>query len=98
MNDLKPSVIVISNGSNKSYQHPRSVTLEIYGNLTPKPLVIQTNKYVSTGADFGNVKDQFIADLPPNDKTGTIVVKVDLGVGNYMVSYIGKDGISRNVK
>jgi hypothetical protein len=44
MVDLRPGVIVISNGSHGGHKHPRQVTLNTYHALTPPPRVFQTNK------------------------------------------------------
>lgn len=97
MEDLLPSLVVISNGSTRRYQHPRQVTLDTYSDLTPSPVVLQTNKYVSGGDDFGNVPDEFIADIPPNDEAGTIHVTVNLDAGTYTARY-RKSEMMFNVK
>jgi beta-lactamase superfamily II metal-dependent hydrolase len=90
MNDLKPTVIVISNGDRADYQHPRQVTLNTYGSLTPQPKVFQTNKYFKGGLG-GNVPDDFIADLESSAaETGTILISVDEPAGTYTVSYRDK--------
>jgi beta-lactamase superfamily II metal-dependent hydrolase len=86
MEDLKPSVIIISNGNNANYEHPRQTTLDRYDSLDPKPVVFQTNKYLK-GGDGGNVADEFIADLESVDKDGTILMNVDKAAGNYKISY-----------
>ena len=86
MEDLKPSVIIISNGNHGTYKHPRQVTLNNYNALDPKPAVFQTNKY-HKGGTGGNVSDEFIADLESVDEDGTILVSVDETAGTYAVSY-----------
>ncbi|MFC1577638.1 lamin tail domain-containing protein [Thermodesulfobacteriota bacterium] len=86
MEDLKPAVIIISNGNNGTYKHPRQSTLNNYNELDPKPMVFQTNKYLKGGVG-GNVADEFIADLETVDEDGTILVSVDETVGTYTVSY-----------
>jgi hypothetical protein len=86
MEDLKPSVIIISNGNHGGHQHPCQSILNRYDSLDPKPVVFQTNKYLK-GGKGGNVADEFIADLEADDEDGTILVSVDKAVGNYTVSY-----------
>lgn len=44
MADLRPSVIVISNGSHGGHKHPRQVSLTTYASLAYPPAVFQTNK------------------------------------------------------
>ena len=61
MQDLNPTLIVISNGSNGIYKHPRAVTLQAYQSLMPAPTVIQTNR-CKIAAPCGNVAAGFIAD------------------------------------
>ena len=90
INDLKPSVVVISNGDRADYQHPRQVTLDTFAGLSPPPAVFQTNKYFKGGLG-GNVPDDFIADLDSStSQTGTITVSVDGSAGTYTVSYRDK--------
>ena len=90
MNDLKPSVVVISNGDRADYQHPRQVTLDTYASLDPRPSVFQTNKYFKGGLG-GNVPDDFIADLASSaSQSGTIAILVDEPTGTYTVSYRDK--------
>lgn len=88
MQDLKPSVIIISNGNNATYKHPRQVTLDAYAGLNPPPAVFQTNKYLQGGAG-GNVPDEFIGDLESSDTDGTVLVTVNGSAGSYTVSYRG---------
>jgi hypothetical protein len=93
MNDLKPSVIVISNGDRADYQHPRQVTLDTYASLSPVPSVFQTNKYLKGGLG-GNVPDDFIADLASAaSQNGTITTFVDEPAGTYTLSYRDKTHI-----
>lgn len=86
MNDLHPSVIVISNGNNAIYKHPRQTTLSFYASMSPAPMVVQTNKYLQGGAG-GNVGDAFIADAESSDEVGTILITVNAAAGSYSVSY-----------
>ena len=86
MKDLKPTVIVISNGNHGGHQHPRQTILDRYDSLDPKPVVFQTNKYLK-GGKGGNVADEFIADLEADDEDGTILVSVNKTAGNYTISY-----------
>ncbi len=89
LRDMRPTVAIISNGSTKTYQHPRQVTLDSLAALAAPPVVFQTNKYLSTGTQWGNVPDSQIADLEQGDKDGTVLVEVDLGAGSYAVSFGG---------
>ena len=86
LDDLKPAVIIISNGNHGGYKHPRQSTLNSYSSLTPKPMVFQTNKYFKGGVG-GNVADEFIADPETVDEDGTILITVDDSAGTYIVSY-----------
>lgn len=86
LDDLKPAVIIISNGNHGGYKHPRQSTLNSYDTLSLKPKVFQTNKYMKGGVG-GNVDDEFIADLESDDEDGTILVSVDETAGTYTVSY-----------
>ncbi len=95
MNDILPSLIVISNGNNKTYAHPRQKTLDAYESLQSEPIVLQTNKYFKKGKG-GNVPDDFIADksdLFPSDK-GTITVTYTINNPFFTVSY---DNINRHI-
>ncbi|MEQ9374036.1 MAG: lamin tail domain-containing protein [Imperialibacter sp.] len=82
---MKPSVIVISNGSDNGYGHPRQSTLDHMAALDPRPDIFQTNKFTKTKAGAGNVADQFIADLDPAGNEGTIVT--ELTGSSYNVSF-----------
>jgi competence protein ComEC len=86
MTELDPSVIIISNGNDGRYEHPRQSVLDIYATDTPQAAVFQTNKYLG-GGDGGNVADAYIADLEPSGDEGTILVTVDDAAGTYEVSY-----------
>jgi competence protein ComEC len=86
MQDLRPGVIIISNGNNATYQHPRQTTLNYFETMNPKPLVFQTNKYLRGGLG-GNVADEFIGDPTTVDSNGTIMITVDLAANDYIVSY-----------
>jgi competence protein ComEC len=93
MQDLMPTVVVISNGSNDRYYHPRQVTLNTFNQLAYSPTVFQTNKYLGSRPQAGNVNDDFIADLDTEGDDGTILIEVDLSQNNYTVAY---RGLSRN--
>lgn len=89
MEDLNPSVILISNGNNGTYQHPRNYTLNTFASLSSHPAIFQTNKYLKGGLG-GNVFDEdFIADPETIDEDGTILIVVDKEAGNYTVSLPG---------
>jgi beta-lactamase superfamily II metal-dependent hydrolase len=85
--DLKPAVVIISNGSNKTFRHPRASTLARMRALMPAPTIFQVNKYLGTGDDGGNVAAEFIADLERTDDDGTILVTVAQNATGYTVSY-----------
>lgn len=86
MNDLRPTVIVLSNGSDGLYKHPRQVSLQRYGSLVPPTTVFQVNKCFHP-APCTNVPDAQIADPETVDQDGTILTTVD-GVANaYTVVY-----------
>ena len=87
LSDLRPTVIVISNGSNATYEHPRQTTLNRMAALSPRPAVFQTNKYLRTGDAGGNVADSLIADLESRDADGTILVTVNPATGAFIVTY-----------
>jgi len=86
MTDMKPRVIIISNGNRADYRHPRQSTLTFYATLPGPPTVFQTNKYLK-GGNGGNVPDAFIADPETTDDDGTILVTVDTAGGSYKVTY-----------
>ncbi len=87
LDDMKPSVVIISNGNRADYKHPQQSMLNRTQALTPAPVIFQTNKYLHTGDDGGNVADQFIADLEAVDADGTILVTVDAAAGSYQVAW-----------
>jgi competence protein ComEC len=95
--DLRPSVVIISNGSIKTFRHPRASTLARMQSLTPPPTIFQLNKYLGTGDDGGNVATEFIADPETVDDDGTILVTVDQTAASFTVSY-GATTKSFNVK
>ena len=86
MQDLTPTLIVISNGSNGSYHHPRKSTLDIYRGLTPAPVILQTNR-CKLGPPCDNVAAQFIADPEMSGKDGTIQIVVDAVSRTYTTKY-----------
>ncbi|MDH4070076.1 MAG: lamin tail domain-containing protein [Ignavibacteria bacterium] len=86
LSDMKPSVVLVSNGDNGTYRHPRQVTLDTLAMLDPPPVVLQTNKLFK-GAPGGNVADRFIADLETIDDDGTILVEASLPTRSMTVSY-----------
>ena len=95
MEDLRPTVVVISNGSHGTYHHPRKETLDRLEELTPSPVVYQTNKYLKGNNKGGNVENEFIADPETNDKDGTILITVGQLDSTYMVSYSDKAYVFR---
>ena len=86
MQDLSPTLIVISNGDDGGYQHPRQSILDRYASLSGPPIVLQTNRYTKGGSG-GNVPEAFIADLDPSGDEGLILVTVDANAGSYEVTY-----------
>lgn len=86
LQDMSPTVIIISNGNNQTYQHPRQETLTRYANLSSHPVVFQTNKYLHGGAG-GNVDDAHIADPETVDDDGNILITVNGAAHTYTVSY-----------
>jgi beta-lactamase superfamily II metal-dependent hydrolase len=86
MDDLQPSLIVISNGSNGTYRHPRLSTLQRYTTLLSAPVILQTNK-CKKSAPCGNMPDAFIADPQSSDKDGTILITVDAVTSSYTARY-----------
>lgn len=87
LDDLQPTVIVISNGSDGRYRHPRQSTLNRMTGLSPAPNVFQTNKYLRTGDDGGNVPDASIANLQTRGPGEPILITVDGAAGTYQVTY-----------
>ncbi len=86
LEQLNPSVVIISNGNSARRQHPRGETLRRYEALSVPPSVFQTNKYLS-GGDGANVQDVFIADVESSDSDGTILVTVNADSRDYRVSF-----------
>ena len=85
--DLRPSVVIISNGSNTRFRHPRASTLARMRRLTPQPAIYQLNKYLGTGDDGANVATDMIGDPETVEDDGTILVTVDQNAASYTVSY-----------
>jgi hypothetical protein len=86
MRDLRPAVVVVSNGSHGGYKHPRGATLATFADLAKPPMVFQTNKCLYP-APCGNVADDRIADLDSTTPTGTILISVDAALRRYVVQY-----------
>jgi competence protein ComEC len=84
---LSPSILLISNGSDGRYNHPRQKTLNLYEAMKPTPDVYQTNKYLKPNPKGGNVDDKFIADLKSVNKDGTFLVFVDKKSNEYALQY-----------
>ena len=87
LQDMSPTVIVISNGSNRTYDHPRQSTLNRMQGLSPAPRIFQLNKYLGGDAQGGNVPDAFIADPQTTETDGTITLTVDAAAGTYVMTY-----------
>jgi len=87
MSMLSPSILLISNGSDGRYNHPRQKTLNLYEAMKPTPDVYQTNKYLKHDTKGGNVDDKFIADLKSVNKDGTFLVLVDKKSNEYTLQY-----------
>ncbi len=85
--DLKPRVVIISNGSNKTFRHPRASTLNRIRALAPPPAIFQTNRYQHEGDDGDNVPDEAIADPETDDTDGTILVTVSQPADSFTVSF-----------
>jgi beta-lactamase superfamily II metal-dependent hydrolase len=86
LGDLRPSLVVISNGSNKGYNHPQQTTLQAYRNLPMPPVVLQTNR-CKHPAPCGNVDNASIADVQSSGEIGTILVTVDGATASYTARY-----------
>ena len=86
LEDLSPTVVIISNGNSARHQHPRSETLRRYEALPAPPSVFQTNKYLRRG-EGANVPAAFIADVESSDSDGTILVTVKADALDYTVSF-----------
>lgn len=80
LEDMHPKVIVISNGRHRGFAHPRRLILERYQELEPTPNVYQMNKFDDEECNrcllAGNVGENFILDLVPDDGNGSIDVIV----------------------
>jgi beta-lactamase superfamily II metal-dependent hydrolase len=85
--DMKPTVIIISNGNHSGFRHPRASTLARMAGLSPPPAVFQTNRYLHTGDDGGNVPSAFIADPETVDVDGTILVTVGAVADSFTVTF-----------
>ncbi len=86
--DMQPRVIVISNGTNRRFRHPRETVLARMSGLNSNPAIFQTNKYLNAANDNGgNVPDQFIGDLESSDADGTILLTVNQTTRSYTVAY-----------
>lgn len=87
LQDVSPTVIVISNGSHGTYDHPRESTLARMQSLTPAPTIFQLNQYLDGDPRGGNIDEAFIADPETSDADGTIALTVDEAEGTYEVTY-----------
>jgi competence protein ComEC len=85
--DMKPTVVVISNGNHGGFRHPRASTLARLAALVPAPVIFQTNRYLQVGDDGGNVPLQFIADPESVDSDGTIMVTVGAASDSFVVTF-----------
>lgn len=86
MGDMRPSLVVISNGSTASYHHPRQVTMDTYGALQNPPLVLQTNKCFLP-APCANVANSFMADTEQGQTDGIIRTEVNGAAGTFTVHW-----------
>jgi len=84
--DLSPHVIIVSNGDNAGFHHPRQVVLTSYTQLPGPPTVFQTNK-CTKGPPCGNVADEFIGDPQTTDQDGTIALIADVATHSYAVAF-----------
>jgi len=96
LNDVSPTVVVISNGNRADYQHPRQVIPDRFPAMNPVPTVFQTNRY-TRGGDGGNVADALIADPEAAGEEGTILVTMNSAADAYTVTY-GTESHSFTVK
>lgn len=87
LDDMKPDVVIISNGSHAGHQHPRQVTLDAFAELDSAPSVFQTNRYLGSDDNGGNVRQGYIADPETVDEDGTILVTVGREAETYTVTY-----------
>ncbi len=93
MEDLSPSVIIISNGSHRTFAHPRAEVLDRYEDLASSPDVYQMNIFDDESCAnchlAGNLDDEFILDLESDDGNGSIDVIVrDDGTFNVEFNFI----------
>jgi beta-lactamase superfamily II metal-dependent hydrolase len=86
MNDLRPTVIALSNGNDAIYKHPRLVSLQTYAALVPATTVFQVNKCLRP-APCANVPDAQVADRETVDQDGTILTTVDGTSNNYTLVF-----------
>jgi competence protein ComEC len=87
LEDMSPTVVIISNGDHGGFRHPRASTLARLAALGHAPIVFQTNRYRRTGDDGGNVPAQFIADPESVDSDGTILVTVPAAGDSFTVTF-----------
>ncbi len=87
LDDMLPTVIVISNGSNNLYDHPRTTTLARMTGLSPTPTIFQTNKFLHSDPRGDNVADAFIANLSTSGPGDPILVTVNATATSYDVTY-----------
>jgi beta-lactamase superfamily II metal-dependent hydrolase len=87
LEDLRPGVIIISNGSHATFKHPRRTTLERMQRLVPPPVIYQINRFLGGGSVGANVADSLIGDPEAGDDDGTILLTVDEAAGSYTVAY-----------
>ena len=91
---IKPEVAIISNGDNAKFNHPRNSVLERIKKVTdvntdPDISIYQTNELTklinsTSGKNVGgNVPQDFIANITPNDTNGNIVIIVNGTTGHY---------------
>jgi beta-lactamase superfamily II metal-dependent hydrolase len=92
LQDLLPHVVIISNGDNVEYHHPRQSTLDAIGQLPGPPTVFQTNK-CTKGPPCGNVPDDFIGDPQSSGQDGTIALTADLPTHRYTIAF--DSGVTR---
>jgi hypothetical protein len=85
MNDLKPTVVVLSNGNDAVYKHPRLVSLQTYAGL-PASTVFQVNKCLRS-APCANVPDAQIGDPETGESDGTILTTVSGTSNTYTIAY-----------
>jgi len=77
LQDMEPTVIVISNGNNNRYGHPQQSSLGRMQGLNPVPDIFQINKFLGNKEGGTNIADEFIADIDPDGYEGTITVTLE---------------------